>query len=108
MCNAFWETFLGTGNQVLPSLGTRSSPFICEKRLHMKYLYDLIVFTCNIMNDLKIMQPRESAGIIVCGLFTRKASEEEELGLQKMAAFPGWVRQQRQDIVSTGPVLKCT
>lgn len=53
MCNAFWETFLGTGNQVLPSLGTRSSPFICEKRLHMKYLYDLIVFTCNIMNDLQ-------------------------------------------------------
>lgn len=54
------------------------------------------------------MQPRESSGIIVCGLFSGKASEEGKLGFQKMVAFPDWVRQQRQDIVSTGRVLKCT
>lgn len=52
MCNAFWKTSLGTEKQVLPSLGTRGSPFICEKRLRVKHLYDWSMFTCNIMNDL--------------------------------------------------------
>ena len=52
VCITFWETFLGTEKQGLPSLDSpRGSPSLWEKRPYMKYLYDSNTFTYNITND---------------------------------------------------------
>lgn len=88
MCNAFWETSLGTGNQVLPSLGTRGSPFICEKRLHMKYLYDLSMFTCNIMNDLQNYAAQRVSRDHSVWAFLRKGFWGGRTGASKDGSIP--------------------